>query len=129
MNINNNIPSPLGALKHAKCDNRRLARFPFPTENPKTFFMKLSKEARQWHDQIKQEYQIEDEPGKLLLQTAFEAFDEMRKAQKEMNGTPVYIDRFGQPQEHPAAKVVRSSRTQFISALDKLKLEINTSEI
>ncbi len=86
--------------------------------------MKLSKEARRWRNRIKREYDISDKPGLLLLQTAFEAFDEMRAAQEEMNGNPVYTDRFGQPQEHPAAKVARASRTQMLAALRALNLDI-----
>lgn len=91
--------------------------------------MKLSTEAQKWHDKIKSEYQIGDKPGLLLLQTAFEAFDEMRKAQNEMNGSPVYTDRFGQPQEHPAAKVVRASRGQMLGAIRQLDLEPLEQEI
>lgn len=91
--------------------------------------MKLSKEATKWHDKIRTEFQIDDQPGLLLLQTAFEAFDEMRTAQAAMDGKPVYTDRFDQPQEHPAAKVVRSSRTQMLAALRQLKLEIDPDEL
>lgn len=87
--------------------------------------MELSNEAKTWHDKIKKEYRIEDEPGLLLLQTAFEAFDEMRKAQKAMNGSPVYTDRFDQPKAHPAAKVARASRAQMLQALRALNLEID----
>lgn len=87
--------------------------------------MELSTEASQWHAKIKKEYYIEDEPGLLLLQTAFEAFDEMRKAQAAMDGVPVFEDRFGQPKAHPAAKVARASRSQMLAALKALKLEIH----
>lgn len=91
--------------------------------------MKLSKEAQKWHDEIQTEYQIFDEPGRLLLQTAFEAFDEMRKAQNAMDGNPVFNDRFDQPKAHPAAKVARASRSQMMQALNALKLEIEPPEI
>lgn len=92
--------------------------------------MDLSEEAQSWYDQIKKEYRIRDEPGLLLLQTAFEAFDEMRKAQEEMNGSPVYIDRFDQPKPHPAAKEARAARSQMLQALKALNLEIDpTPEI
>jgi len=85
--------------------------------------MKLSEEAQNWHDLIIDEYGIDDTPGLLLLRVAFEAFDEMRKAQNEMNGSPVYTDRFDQPKPHPAAKVARASRSQMIQALKELKIE------
>lgn len=91
--------------------------------------MKLSTEAQQWHDKIKKEYCIQDEPGLLLLQTAFEAFDEMRKAQEAMAGNPVFKDRFDQPKAHPAAKVARASRSQMIQALNALHLEIEPPEV
>ena len=91
--------------------------------------MKLSKEAKTLHDEIRDEYDISDKPGLLLLRTAFECYDEVRIAQKAMNGTPVYNDRFGQPCEHPAAKVARASRTQMIAALKALNLEIENGEI
>ena len=88
------------------------------------FEQKLSKTARNEMNRIKREYQITDPAGMLLLKAAFEAFDEMRAAQAQMNGQPIYRDRFGQPQEHPAAKVIRASRTQLISALKALNLDI-----
>ena len=86
--------------------------------------MKLSKEATRWRNRIKREYAIIDRPGLLLLQAAAEAFDEMRAAQHEMAGNPIFTDRFGQPQEHPAAKIIRASRAQMIAALKALNLEI-----
>ena len=101
----------------------------FPDETPKTpengdYEQKLSKTARNALNRIKREYQINDPAGLLLLKTCFEAYDEMRSAQAQMNGQPIYKDRFGQPQEHPAAKVIRASRTQMIAALKALALDI-----
>ena len=86
--------------------------------------MTLSKEARQLYDQILDEYGIDDRAGILLLQTAMESYDEMRSAQKSMNGNPVYLDRFGMPAEHPGAKIARASRTQMMSAIKKLNLDL-----
>ena len=91
--------------------------------DPRDFDQKLSKTAKNLFNRIKREYQISDPAGLLLLKTAFEAFDEMRAAQANMNGQPIFKDRFGQPQEHPGAKVVRASRTQMIAALKALNLE------
>ena len=87
--------------------------------------MKLSKEATRWRNRIKRDYSITDKAGLLLLQAACEAFDEMRAAQQEMGANPIYTDRFGQPQEHPAAKIIRASRAQMIAALKALNLEIS----
>lgn len=87
--------------------------------------MDLSDEAQQWFNKIKAEFAITDDAGLLLLQTAMEAFDEMRQAQKSMEGTGgVYQDRFGQPKTHPAAAQVSKSRKDMLQALSKLGLEI-----
>ena len=89
---------------------------------------KLSKTAKNAFNRVKREYGITDPAGLLLLKAAFEAFDECRAAQKEMQGQPIYRDRFGQPQENPAAKVIRASRTQMINALKALNLDIEPPE-
>ena len=81
------------------------------------------------YNRLKREYGIDDEAGLLLLQTAMEAFDEMRKAQEEINGEPIYFDRFGSPQEHPGCKMVRASRSQMIQALKALQLDLGAEDL
>jgi len=87
--------------------------------------MKLSKEALGLKDRIKTEYGIVDEGGLLLLQTAFEAFDMMRKAQRIINKDGLtFKDRFYQVKTHPLCNVVRDARAQFLQALKQLNLDI-----
>ncbi|MFC1481832.1 phage terminase small subunit P27 family [Candidatus Neomarinimicrobiota bacterium] len=85
----------------------------------------LSKEARQWWDRIALEYDISDEAGLLLLQTALEAFDRMRAAQKAINEDGEVIkDRFEQIKAHPMLTVERDSRAQMLAALKALNLDL-----
>ena len=86
--------------------------------------MDLSKEAKEIYDAIKGEYGIDDEAGLLLLQTAMESFDEMRKAQNAMEPGGFTKDRFGQRKQDPAATNARAARTQMLSALKQLNLDI-----
>ncbi|HKK44503.1 MAG TPA: hypothetical protein VJ964_03215 [Balneolaceae bacterium] len=87
--------------------------------------MNLSDEAQEWFNKIKKEYGIEDTPGLLLLQTACEAFDDMRQAQASMNEGGFIEDRFGQRKPDPAAKNARAARAQMLQALRALNLEID----
>lgn len=86
--------------------------------------MDLSSEAKTWYDKIKSEYCIDDEAGLLLLQTAMEAFDEMRAAQQQMKPGGFVEDRFGQRKPDPAAKNARAARQQMLTALKDLNLDI-----
>ncbi len=101
----------------------------FPDEKPEKpaengeYEQKLSNKARIHFNRLKREYSIDDPAGLLLLRAAFEAYDECRAAQVAMNGQPIFRDRFNQPQEHPACKVIRASRTQMIAALKALNLD------
>lgn len=90
--------------------------------------MDLSKEAQQWYDKIKDEHDIQDKSGLLLLQTAFEAFDEMREAQAEMNPGGFIVDRFGQRKKDPASTEARAARSQMLQSLKALNLEIEPPE-
>lgn len=85
----------------------------------------LSKEAKAWWDSIVNEYDIQDQAGRLILQTGLEAFDRMRLAQgllkKEGMTT---VDRFGQPKAHPATTVERDSRAAMLGALKQLNLDL-----
>lgn len=85
----------------------------------------LSTEARKWWRQILDEYCIDDPSGLLLLQTALEAFDRMRQAQKIVDdqGATV-IDRFQQVKSHPQLTIERDARSQMIQALKALNLDL-----
>ncbi|GMR20200.1 MAG: hypothetical protein BMS9Abin36_0795 [Gammaproteobacteria bacterium] len=85
----------------------------------------LSTEAAKWWKKLAKEYVLDDEAGLLLLQTAFEAFDRMRQAQKQINKEGLTIkDRFGQDKAHPLCTIERDSRSQMLQALKTLNLDI-----
>ena len=78
----------------------------------------LSREAKAWWRQLIDEYEIDDRAGLLVLQTALEAFDRMRDAQKVVGEDGmVVLDRFRQQKAHPMLTVERDARSQMIQAL------------
>lgn len=85
----------------------------------------LSNEAKKWWRDILDDYAIDDPSGLLLLQTALEAFDRMRQAQKiiEEQGATIK-DRFNQIKSHPQLTIERDSRSQMILALKALNLDL-----
>jgi phage terminase small subunit len=85
----------------------------------------LSPEARAWWNRIVEEFNVEDQAGRLLLQTALEAFDEMRKTQKILAVDGLLIlDRFNQKKPHPLIPQLRDARTAMMRALRALNLDI-----
>ena len=85
----------------------------------------LSDEAKQWYKSLREEYNIKDMGGLLLLQSAMESFDRMRGAQKiiEKDGA-VILDRFGQSKAHPLCSVERDARAALLNALKSLNLDL-----
>jgi phage terminase small subunit len=71
------------------------------------------------------EYQIDDDAGLLLLQTALEAYDRMKSAaaQIEADGETIK-DRFGQLKPHPLLPTERDARAQMLAALKQLNLDL-----
>ena len=85
----------------------------------------LSVEARSWWKRLAKEYDISDEAGLLLLQTALEAFDRMRTAQAAIAEDGVTIkDRWGQVKQHPLLAVERDSRAGMLAAIKSLSLDL-----
>jgi P27 family predicted phage terminase small subunit len=85
----------------------------------------LGTEARTWWQKIQTEFQIDDDAGRLLLQTAMEAFDRMRDCQRDIARDGVSVrDRFDQPKPHPLLAAERDARAQMLSALKHLNLDI-----
>ena len=86
---------------------------------------KLSKEAAKLKRAILKEYDISDEAGIAILQTAMDAFDAMHDAQVlvDTQGLTVFGDR-GQIKAHPLLSVIRDARAQFLMALKHLNLDI-----
>jgi len=92
-----------------------------PTKAPRH----LSKEARSLWDRLLKEYEIEDEAGLLILQTAMEAFDRMRNAQDVIKTEGMQVtDRFEQKKAHPLTTVERDARSAMLQALKMLNLDL-----
>ena len=85
----------------------------------------LSIAAKRWWIAIQSEFSIDDPGGLLVLTTAAEAFDRMKKAEAiiEREGM-VALDRFKQPKAHPAVVIERDSRAQMLAALRDLHLDL-----
>lgn len=86
---------------------------------------KLSRQAAKLKQSLSKEYDIGDEAGRLLLQTAMEAYDEFQDAKVvvDKEGLTVRGDR-GQIKAHPLLAVIRDARAQFLMALKHLNLDI-----
>ena len=87
--------------------------------------MKLSAEAKKLKKGILEEYSIDDAAGLRILETACEAFDRMRAAQKAIQQDGMTVaDRWNQIKAHPLCSVERDARAQFLAALKALNLDI-----
>lgn len=85
----------------------------------------LSREAAAWWRKITEEYEIADEAGKLILQTALEAFDRMRQSQEILKRDGMTVtDRFGQPKAHPMTTTERDARASLLAGIKQLNLDL-----
>ncbi|ANO50843.1 P27 family phage terminase small subunit [Woeseia oceani] len=85
----------------------------------------LTDEAASWWAKLVDEYAIDDDAGRLLLQTALEAFDLMRTCQQSVREDGAKVkDRFGQFKAHPLLATERDARSQMLAALKQLNLDI-----
>jgi len=85
----------------------------------------LSDEAQRWWASLTSEYQIDDEAGRLLLQTSLEAFDRMRECQAAISQDGAVVrDRFQQAKSHPALAAERDARSQMLQAFKQLNLDV-----
>jgi len=85
----------------------------------------LSKEGKRLWVKLLNEYDIEDEAGLLILQTAMEAGDRMREAAEIIKAEGMQVvDRFGQKKAHPLTTVERDSRVAMLAALKALNLDL-----
>lgn len=85
----------------------------------------LSESAKRWYRRLMAEFEIRDEAGRLLLETAMRAFDRGESARTllEKDGITI-VDRWGQQKPHPAATVERDARSGMLAALRALNLDI-----
>ena len=85
----------------------------------------LSPAAKSWWKKIQEEYNISDQAGRLLLQTALEAHDRLKQSQEQIAADgPQVTDRFGQLKAHPLLTTERDSRAQMLAALKQLNLDL-----
>jgi len=101
--------------------NSNAMKNPKPPKPPAS----LSDEAKGWWKQITEVFVVDDPAGYLLLGTALESFDDMRKAQAVLEKEGMTIkDRWGQQRQHPATLVLRDSRNLMLRSLKALNLDI-----
>lgn len=85
----------------------------------------LSALAKSWWKKLIAEYDIDDQAGLLILETAMRAMDRMTMAAGliDQHGA-VSVDKFGQLKANPACAVERDSRAAMLSALKSLNLDL-----
>ena len=85
----------------------------------------LSRAAKEWFSRLTTEFEIEDQAGLLLLETAMRAYDraETARALLERDGVTI-ADRWGQVKPHPAAAIERDARSGLLAALKALNLDV-----
>jgi P27 family predicted phage terminase small subunit len=89
----------------------------------------LSPEARGLWESIRSEYDVGDPGGLLILQSACEAFDRMRQAQRRLRREGLTVtDRFGQRKANPLTLIERDSRSAMLAALKQLNLDLEPLE-
>ena len=85
----------------------------------------LSAPAKVWFRKLLDEYEIADQGGYLLLETAMRRFDRAEAARKLLDHDgPVIADRWGQMKPHPAAAIERDALTGMLAALKALNLDV-----
>ena len=83
----------------------------------------LSAEARRLWSKLSADFVIDDQAGKLILQSALEAYDRVKEARGILKREgSVTKDRWGQSKQHPASLVEASARAQMHAALRLLRL-------
>jgi len=85
----------------------------------------LSPAARSWWKKLMGEYDIDDQAGLLILETAMRAMDRMTMAADliDKHGA-VVVDKFEQLKANPACAVERDSRAAMMAALKSLNLDL-----
>jgi phage terminase small subunit len=85
----------------------------------------LKAEGRLMWQQFRNEYQIEDVGGLRLLQTACECHDiQVEAMTTAREDGMVTIDRYGQRRPHPMLSVAGDARSQMLTALKGLHLDV-----
>ena len=83
----------------------------------------LSPEAKKLWADLRAEFMLDDPAGRLLLQSALEAFDRLQEARKILAKEGAVVrDRWNQAKVHPAVAVEASARQGMHAALRLMKL-------
>ena len=85
----------------------------------------LGKHGADLYQRIVNEFGIDDSGGLQLLLACCEALDRLRQVQEVIAKDGVTVqDRFGQVRPHPLLTVERDCRTQIISSIKNLNLDL-----
>src|SRR5262245_16408183 len=85
----------------------------------------LSKAAKEFWTDVRDEYQISDAGGLRVLEIAARAFARLDEARRLLDREGLVIrDRWNQPKPHPAAQVERDARSGLLRALASLHLDV-----
>ena len=86
----------------------------------------LSKESRKWFASVVASYELESHHLRLLV-LACESWDEKEAAREQVSKAgPTFVDRYGQPREHPAVGTGRQARIQFARLVRDMGLDIES---
>ena len=85
---------------------------------------KLTAEARRLFARVVDEFEIDDTAA-AILETACEAWQRMREAQKVLDADGiVVVNRFDEKRPHPAVAIERDARTAFYAGIKMLHLDM-----
>ena len=85
----------------------------------------LTKEAKAYWKKLVQDFDLDDEPGLLLLKTTLESYDRSNSARATIDKEGMQVvDRFGQVRPHPLLTVERDARSQFMLGLKSLNFDL-----
>jgi len=86
----------------------------------------LSKESRKWFSSIVSNFELDSHHVRLLV-LASESWDEKETARIEVEKCgQTYVDRYGQPREHPAVGTGRQARIAFARLVRDLGLDVDS---
>ena len=84
----------------------------------------LSKESRKWFSSVVKNFDLESHHLRLLV-LACESWDEKEAAREQVaKAGPTFVDRYGQPREHPAIGIGRQARIAFARLIRDLGLDV-----
>ena len=85
----------------------------------------LSKGAEEFFVSLQTDYGIYDSAGTALLTCAAECWDRVRIAREKIAVDGDYVtDRYSQVRVHPAIRVEKDARQQFMAAIKALNLDL-----